>query len=66
MSKSTATIKRHLNQQRMNARSTKIKEDEHYDNESATPLDNSVKKISNMRQQSMLDKYILIKLDASL
>jgi hypothetical protein len=33
LSKSTAKIKGHMNQQRMNARSTKIKEEKECDNE---------------------------------
>jgi hypothetical protein len=43
LSKSTATIKGHPNQQRMNATSTKIKEEENCDNEAETALDNGVK-----------------------
>jgi hypothetical protein len=43
LSKSSATLKGHLNQQRMNARSTKIKEEEKCVNTDAN-LDNRIKK----------------------
>jgi hypothetical protein len=43
LSKSTSRIKRHANQQRMNARSTKINEEEECNNEAETALDNGVK-----------------------
>jgi hypothetical protein len=43
LSKSSATIKGNLNQQRMHARSTKIKEEENCDNKTGTALDNGVK-----------------------
>jgi hypothetical protein len=43
LSKSTVTIKGHMNQKRMHARSIKIKEEEDCDNEAETALDNGVK-----------------------
>jgi hypothetical protein len=43
LSKSTATLKVHMNQHRMNARSTNITEEEEYDNELGIALDNGVK-----------------------
>jgi hypothetical protein len=43
LSKSTATLKGHLNQQRMNTRSKKIKEEEDCKNETERALDSSLK-----------------------
>jgi hypothetical protein len=43
LSDSTSIIKGHINQQRMNARSTKIKEEEECDNEVGTALCTDVK-----------------------
>jgi hypothetical protein len=43
LSKATAPVEGHVNQQRIHARSTKIKEEEDCDNEAGTALDNGLK-----------------------
>jgi hypothetical protein len=59
LSKSTSTAKGHLNQQRQNARTTKIKDTQVLDSEA--DQDHGIKHNSYMLQQLMQDKYTRIK-----
>jgi hypothetical protein len=59
LSKSTSTAKGHLNQQRQNSRTTKIKDAELIDSEPHP--DHGIKTQYYMLQQLMQDKYIRIK-----
>jgi hypothetical protein len=63
LSTSRATVKGHLNQQRMHARSTKIKEEEDCVNETETALGNGLNTHCVYAAKLTLGKYTQIRLE---